>query len=161
MNNKGVLVAVDSNKHRLEELKERARRAGVSNYRAIRANMHDTDSEKVPSELQEFMAKPRACSSMRPAPEPARCARNPEARWRLEQRALELLPNQQDCHRAPRHAPGQVGGRLIYATCSLLPQENEQVSSACCKIPRLHWCPLQKSLVARARIESRTPAAAS
>ena len=54
-------------------------------------------------------------------------ARKPEIRWRIDAEELERLPKQQEA--IARRAMELVapGGRLIYATCSLLRAENEQV----------------------------------
>jgi 16S rRNA (cytosine967-C5)-methyltransferase len=58
-------------------------------------------------------------------------ARNPEIKWRLTPEDLHDLQGRQIAilHAATKHvAPG---GRIVYSTCSLEPEENEQVVSAC------------------------------
>ena len=53
--------------------------------------------------------------------------RNPETRWRLRPLDLEELPAKQSRLLARYSALVEPGGRLIYATCSLLPEENDHI----------------------------------
>ena len=60
-------------------------------------------------------------------------ARNPEIKWKLKPEDLRDLQSRQMA--ILNAAMGHVapGGRLVYSTCSLEPEENEQVISACLK----------------------------
>lgn len=118
MRNRGHLVACDVSAPRLEAAVKRLRRAGVHNV------------ERHLLEPGDKWAKRRAASFDRvlvdaPCTGTGTWRRNPDARLRsTEQDLLELLPKQQAILRT---AAGLVrpGGRLIYATCSLLEEENE------------------------------------
>jgi 16S rRNA (cytosine967-C5)-methyltransferase len=74
-------------------------------------------------------------------------ARNPEIKWKLKP---EDLLNLQSRQVAILHAAmGRVstGGRLVYSTCSLEPEENEQVVSACLKgNPEFRLVPVREEL---------------
>ncbi len=119
MGNRGHLVACDVSAPRLEGAVKRLRRAGVHN-----AERHLL----VPGDK---WAKRRAASFDRvlvdvPCTGTGTWRRNPDARLRLTPKDLdELLPKQAGLLDL---AAGLVkpGGRLIYATCSILPSENER-----------------------------------
>jgi 16S rRNA (cytosine967-C5)-methyltransferase len=56
--------------------------------------------------------------------------RNPEIKWRLRREDLDDLPRRQKALLANALAALEPGGRLVYATCSLEPEENREVVSA-------------------------------
>ncbi|HEY7405478.1 MAG TPA: 16S rRNA (cytosine(967)-C(5))-methyltransferase RsmB [Candidatus Angelobacter sp.] len=74
-------------------------------------------------------------------------ARNPEIKWRLKPDDLRDLQSRQTAilRAAMKHvAPG---GRLVYSTCSLEPEENEQVVAACLKdSPEFRLIPIREEL---------------
>ncbi len=118
MANRGHLVACDVSAPRLEGAVRRLRRAGVQN------------SERHLVEPGDKWAKRRANTFDRvlvdaPCTGTGTWRRNPDARQRLrEQDLLELVPKQAAIlDTAARLA--RPGGHLVYATCSLLPAENE------------------------------------
>ena len=123
MGNRGHLVACDVSAPRLEGAVKRLRRAGVHN-----AERHLL----VPGDK---WAKRRAASFDRvlvdaPCTGTGTWRRNPDARLRLSPNDLEeLLPKQAALLDM---AAGLVkpGGRLVYATCSILPAENERQLAA-------------------------------
>jgi 16S rRNA (cytosine967-C5)-methyltransferase len=123
MGNRGRLVALDVSARKLAELRERARRAGLTNARALAVD------EQATSEAISALGLPPADRVLCDAP----CSgvgvlrRNPEARWRLTPGDLDELPARQRAildRYAPLVAPG---GRLIYATCTVLRRENDEV----------------------------------
>jgi 16S rRNA (cytosine967-C5)-methyltransferase len=118
MHNKGRLVALDTHAKRLEELKRRARRAGLANAQAIELRHAQTDSLRHKAD-RVLVDVP--CSGV------GAFRRKPEMRWRLEAEDLERLPREQDA--IARRAMELVapGGRLIYSTCTVLSEENEAV----------------------------------
>jgi 16S rRNA (cytosine967-C5)-methyltransferase len=123
MQNKGHIVACDVSAPRLEGAIKRLRRAGVFN--AERHLLEDGD-KWVKRQAQKFdrVLVDAPCTGT------GTWRRNPDARARLtENDLLEILPKQAKIlDQAQRLL--KVGGRLIYATCSLLGDENEMQVAA-------------------------------
>ena len=121
MGGKGRLLALDVDGRKLEELRRRARRAGLSNVtaRAI------SDEAKLPDEARiggwDRVLVDAPCSGL------GTLRRNPEARWRMTPQAIAGFPARQLALLVTYAPLCAVGGRLIYATCTILEQENEKV----------------------------------
>ncbi|MBL8631073.1 MAG: RsmB/NOP family class I SAM-dependent RNA methyltransferase [Rhodospirillaceae bacterium] len=119
MNNKGRVIACDVATGRLIRSKQRLRRAGVHNA-TLRILEGDNDKwVKRQKGTFDRVLVDAPCSGI------GSWRRNPDARWRLTPEDLERLAIVQD--RVLHQGAGAVkkGGRLIYATCSLLPEENQ------------------------------------
>lgn len=118
MENKGQLVATDIYSNKLKELKRRARRAGAHNIepRVI-------DSSKVVKKLYETADRvliDAPCSGL------GVLSRNPDAKWKLQPEFIETIKlTQQDILRQYSKMV-KNGGKLVYATCSVLPSENQE-----------------------------------
>jgi 16S rRNA (cytosine967-C5)-methyltransferase len=149
MQNRGHIVACDVSAPRLDGAVRRLRRAGV----------HNVEQHLIVS--GDKWAKRRAGSFDRvlvdaPCTGTGTWRRNPDARQRLVERdLLELVPKQAMILDA---AAGlvRIGGRLIYATCSLLPEENEsQVSAFLSRHPDFVVRPLMHAW----RLDTDLPAA--
>lgn len=119
MQNKGRLVASDVAEWRVDKAQERLRRAGV----------HNVTRRVISGESDKWIK--RSAGSFDRVLVDAPCTgtgtwrRNPDAKWQLtEQTLTELVVRQQDILTSAARlvAPG---GRLVYATCSILPEENE------------------------------------
>jgi 16S rRNA (cytosine967-C5)-methyltransferase len=118
MENKGQLLSLDIHEWKLKELKKRARRNGVSNLetRAI-------SNSKVIKRLYE-----RADRLLLDVP----CTglgvlrRNPDAKWKLNQDFIDRVVKEQRDILERYSKMVKPGGKMVYATCSILPQENEQ-----------------------------------
>ena len=122
MQNKGVIRACDVSARKLEGLRRRARRAGLSNYRGFTIDPEGTDPE-----LEALEARAHRVLADVPCDGLGALRRNPEARWRLTAEDLEMFPPRQlAIARRARHLV-KPGGRLIYATCTILRAENEDV----------------------------------
>ena len=120
LDGQGRILALDSNGKKLEELRRRSRRAGLSNVAA-----REVRGAKLPAEAKlgawDRVLVDAPCSGL------GTLRRNPEARWRLLPKTVDGFPAQQISLMvtyAPLVAPG---GRLVYATCTVLRQENESV----------------------------------
>lgn len=139
MGNRGQIVACDVSASRLEGAVRRLRRAGVTNV------------ERHLVEAGDKWAKRRAATFDRvlvdaPCTGTGTWRRHPDARHRLtEQDLLELVRKQSSILDAAGRLV-RAGGRLIYATCSLLEQENEgQVSAFLIRHPEFVLVPLAQA----------------
>lgn len=120
MNNKGRLIACDVATGRLVRSKQRLRRAGVHNA-TLRILEGEQDKWlKRQKEMFDRVLVDAPCSGV------GSWRRNPDARWRLSPENLTNLAIVQEkvLHQAAELV--KKGGRLIYATCSLLPEENQE-----------------------------------
>jgi 16S rRNA (cytosine967-C5)-methyltransferase len=118
MANKGRLIALDTEAWKLEQLRKRAKRAGAHciETRAI-------TSSKIIKRLHgmaDRLLLDVPCSGL------GVLRRNPDAKWKLKPEQLtQLRATQQEIlERYP--AMLRPGGLMVYATCSILPSENER-----------------------------------
>jgi 16S rRNA (cytosine967-C5)-methyltransferase len=114
---KGRLLALDTDGKKLEELRRRARRAGLTNVEAKQVG------EAAPAVKGQFdrVLVDAPCSGL------GTLRRNPEARWRLTRAIVESFPARQIALLVTYAPLVAVGGRLIYATCTVARAENERV----------------------------------
>lgn len=122
MNNKGRLIASDLSVTRLERSKLRLRRAGVHNATLRVLEEHDKWLKRQTS--SQGGAFDRVLVDA-PCTGTGAWRRNPDARWRLKPENLANLTATQDAVIAQGAQLTRPGGRLVYVTCSLLPDENE------------------------------------
>ena len=124
MKNKGRVVACDVLDKRLKRAAERFRRAGLHNIEA-----HPLTSERDPWVKRHKRKFDRVLVDA-PCSGTGTWRRNPDARWRQLGPGLEqLLPLQANILDSAARLV-KPGGRLIYATCSLLPCENDDQIAA-------------------------------
>lgn len=117
MQNKGQLIALDIHQYKLRELKRRTKRAGVHN---IEARL--IDSNKVIKKLHQSADRvllDAPCSGI------GVLRRNPDAKWKLNPEFIERIIKEQQQILTQYAHMAKPGGKLIYVTCSILPQENE------------------------------------
>lgn len=117
MENKGQLIATDIYANKLKELKRRAKRAGAHNIepRAIENN-------KVIKKLYgtaDRVLIDAPCSGL------GVLSRNPDAKWKLQPEFLETIKLTQEQILKQYSKIVKSGGKMVYATCSVLPSENE------------------------------------
>jgi len=124
MDGKGRLLALDTDGKKLEELRRRARRAGLTNVtaRPVTAEGTTLPSEARPGGWDRVLVD-APCSGL------GTLRRNPEARWRLTADVVRAFPARQLALLVTYAPLVAVGGRLIYATCSVVEAENEGVVS--------------------------------
>lgn len=120
MDNKGSLVACDISAPRLERAITRLRRAGVHNVtqRPLDATGRKWIKRSAGSFDRVLVDAP--CSGT------GTWRRNPDARWTLTQQDIDELTVKQAGILAEASRLVKPGGRLVYATCSLLPDENDR-----------------------------------
>ena len=117
MENKGQLIAMDLYESKLKQLKLRAKRNGAFNieYRII-------DSTKVIKKLHEKADRvliDAPCSGL------GVLKRNPDAKWKLQPEFIDNIKKVQAEVLENYSKIVKPGGKLVYATCSILPSENE------------------------------------
>jgi 16S rRNA (cytosine967-C5)-methyltransferase len=117
MKNKGRIIALDVKEKKLEELKKRASRADVRivETRAI-------DSSKVVKRLKDTADRlllDVPCSGL------GVLRRNPDSKWKLNLEEIERVKTIQREILTNFSDITKVGGKMVYATCSILPSEGE------------------------------------
>lgn len=117
MANAGTLYAFDVAAHRLERLKPRLKRAGLDNVRMV-AIAHENDER-----VKRLRGKIDRVLVDAPCSGTGTLRRNPDIKWRDVD--LDELTGLQDRILEAAAALVKPGGRLVYATCSLLQEENE------------------------------------
>jgi 16S rRNA (cytosine967-C5)-methyltransferase len=123
MKNRGEIYALDVDERRLEDLKQRARRAGVHNVR-IQVIAQGPEAEEQLGKLHgqaERVLVDAPCSGT------GTYRRKPDARYRLTEALLAEHVEKQKVLIDRFAKLVKPGGRLIYGTCSLLREENEAV----------------------------------
>ncbi|HES76858.1 MAG TPA: RsmB/NOP family class I SAM-dependent RNA methyltransferase [bacterium] len=117
MQSKGSLMATDISAHRLEKLTPRMRRAGLSNVRPVAiTGMTDAHLKRNKGMFDRILID-APCSGT------GTWRRNPDLKWRVLD--LEELNATQGALLEGAVRLLKPQGRLIYATCSILPEENE------------------------------------
>jgi 16S rRNA (cytosine967-C5)-methyltransferase len=130
MQNKGHIVACDVSAPRLEGAIKRLRRAGVHNAEPHLLAPGDKWTKRQAQKFDRVLVDA-------PCTGTGTWRRNPDARFRLEESDLaEILPKQAGILDAAQKLV-KPGGRLIYATCSLLDDENRnQVEAFLARYPK-------------------------
>jgi 16S rRNA (cytosine967-C5)-methyltransferase len=124
MRNTGRLYAFDISGHRLEALKPRLARSGLSNVHPAQiAHERDDRIKRLAGKIDRVLVD-APCSGL------GTLRRNPDLKWRQSPKALEELQAKQTAILDSAARLLKPGGRLVYATCSLLQQENERVADA-------------------------------
>lgn len=120
MNNKGTIHACDVNERRLGEMGKRLKRAGVNNVREKLLVTENDKWVKRNKETQDVVLIDAPCSGS------GTWRRSPDSRWKLTQESLAELNEIQARVLQSASRMAKVGGRVVYATCSVLGEENEQ-----------------------------------
>ncbi len=124
MRNTGRLYAFDVSGHRLDKLKPRLARSGLSNvYAAQIAHERDERIKRLAGKIDRVLVD-APCSGL------GTLRRNPDLKWRQSPQAVQELREKQLAILRSAARLLKPGGRLVYATCSLLPAENEDVVAA-------------------------------
>ena len=116
MENKGQLIAMDIYGSKLKELKRRARRNGAHNIEP-----REITSTKVFKKLYDSADRvliDAPCTGL------GVIRRNPDTKWKLQPEFLDKITNTQQEILKSYSKIVKPGGKMVYATCSILPQEN-------------------------------------
>ncbi len=142
MANTGTVYAFDVLAKRLEKLKPRLRRAGLNNVRMVTIS-HERDAR-----VQRLKGKIDRVLVDAPCSGTGTLRRNPDIKWR-DINLAELTDTQQRILAAAAELL-KPGGRLVYATCSLLKEENEDiVEKFLAARPEFHMVPVNEILERR------------
>ena len=136
MQNRGKVVACDVNEARLKRAAERLRRAGL----------HNVETRVLSSETDRWVKRHKAGFDRvlidAPCSGTGTWRRNPDARWRAPDLGLAGLVALQGRILASAARLVRPGGRLVYATCSVLTEENEaQVAAFLAATPAFRLVP--------------------
>ena len=124
MRNTGRLYAFDVSGHRLDALKPRLKRSALANvWPSQIAHERDDRVRRLAGKIDRVLVD-APCSGL------GTLRRNPDLKWRQSPKAVREMQVRQAAILAAAATLLRPGGRLVYATCSLLPAENDEVAMA-------------------------------
>ena len=124
MRNTGRLYAFDISEKRLAKLKPRLARSGLSNvHPVVMAHEKDSKIKRLAAKLDRVLVD-APCSGL------GTLRRNPDVKWRQTPEGVAELNVKQASILASASRMVKPGGRLVYATCSILDEENEGIVQA-------------------------------
>ena len=141
MNSSGRLYAFDVSDKRLANLTPRLKRSGLSNVFPQRiANENDAKVKRLRGKIDRVLVD-APCTGL------GTLRRNPDLKVRQDEKALEELQAKQRSILESAASLLKPGGRLVYGTCSLLSEENEEmVESFLAAHPDFHLVPAKEVL---------------
>lgn len=121
MHSQGRLYAFDVSQKRLDKFSPRLKRSGLSNVQ-VQTLAHERDArlKRLHGKIDRVLVD-APCSGL------GTLRRNPDLKWRQQPRDIEEMQTKQNAILMSAGKLVKSGGRLIYATCSLLRAENEDV----------------------------------
>ncbi|MGG4604202.1 RsmB/NOP family class I SAM-dependent RNA methyltransferase [Paenalcaligenes sp. Me131] len=144
MRGTGKLYAMDVSAARLERAKPRFARCGIDNVNSFAIPENDD------ARLQRFYGKAQRVLVDAPCSGLGTLRRNPDLKWRLRAEEITQYVELQQVILQRAAKCVAPGGRLVYATCSVLPQENEQQIQAFLQAcPDFQVVPVNEVLKAR------------
>lgn len=150
MRNSGRIYAFDVSEKRLQNLGIRLKRSGLSNLHSqVISSEADPKLKRLFGKFDRVLVD-APCSGL------GTLRRNPDLKWRQQPKDIEELTVKQTNILARASKLVKAGGRLIYATCSLLRDENEQIAEAFLQSnPEFHLVPAN-TILAQQEIELDT-----
>lgn len=138
--NTGHILAVDCDRQKIEQLKIEAARLGATNIQTLCADLQESLPEKLKLSFDAVWVD-APCSGL------GTLRRHPEIKWRISSPALENIIRKQKTILQNASLAVCAGGLLIYSTCSILPEENEEVvESFMSSNPNFSLCPPSPAL---------------
>ncbi len=124
MRSTGRLYAFDTSAHRLDAFKSRLKRSGLSNvHPAAIAHERDDRVKRLTGKMDRVLVD-APCTGL------GTLRRNPDLKWRQNMQSVEEMAVKQAAILQSASRMLKSGGRIVYATCSVLPQENEAIAEA-------------------------------
>ena len=124
MNSQGRLYAWDISEKRLANLKPRLARSGLSNVQPqLIAHENDSKIKRLAGKIDRVLVD-APCSGL------GTLRRNPDLKFRQSEKSLAELTQKQASILAAASKLVKIGGRLVYATCSVLNEENQDIVTA-------------------------------
>lgn len=124
MNSQGRLYAFDVSPARLSRLKPRLKRSGLSNLHPhLLRSEHDTKVKRLAGKIDRLLVD-APCSGL------GTLRRNPDLKWRQSPASVAEMRVRQAAILRAAATLVKPGGRLVYVTCSLLREENEDIVDA-------------------------------
>jgi 16S rRNA (cytosine967-C5)-methyltransferase len=121
MRSTGRLYAFDVSEKRLTKLKPRLARSGLSNvHPVVIAHERDAKVKRLAGKIDRVLVD-APCSGM------GTLRRNPDVKWRQQPEDIAELTEKQASILDGASRLVKFGGRLVYATCSLLDEENDRI----------------------------------
>ena len=121
MHSQGRLYAFDVSEKRLTNLKPRLKRSGLSNIHPhLIQSENDTKVKRLAGKIDRVLVD-APCSGL------GTLRRNPDLKWRQSPESVAELTDKQTSILESAARLVKPGGRLVYATCSLLREENEDI----------------------------------
>jgi len=118
MRNSGTVIATDIRADRLRRVEENCLRLGISTVHAL---LVSSGSDDVPLGPFDAVLVDVPCSNT------GVLGKRPEARWRIDEAQINELTRQQRALLMAACQRLKPGGRAVYSTCSIEPEENEQI----------------------------------
>lgn len=123
MGSTGRIYAFDVSGKRLDKLGPRLKRSGLSNVSPqLIQNENDIRVKRLSKKMDRVLVD-APCSGL------GTLRRNPDLKWRQSEKSLEDLKQKQTAILSGASVLVKPGGRLVYATCSILPEENQDIVS--------------------------------
>jgi len=117
MKNKGKIVSMDVHNYKLKELQKRAKRAGVS---IIKTTLINDETLNTYSQKADYLLLDVPCSGL------GTLKRNPGAKWQMSLSFINEIKKVQQTIINTYSDMVKKGGYFVYATCSVLPSENQK-----------------------------------
>ena len=122
MHSQGRVYAFDTSEKRLNNLKPRLKRSGLSNlFPQLIAGEKDLKVKRLAGKIDRVLVD-APCSGL------GTLRRNPDLKWRQSPESIEELKHKQAAILSSAALLLKPGGRLVYATCSFLPEENQEIA---------------------------------